>query len=398
MPKTKEREVTREELVTRAREMGPLLRANAERADREGHLPAESLDAMREAGFLRMYAPHSRGGLEVDPVTHALVQEELARHDSAAAWILQVVAPTAWFMSRLPTQTVEEMYADGVDLICAAAFGFPVEARSVEGGFRLSGQRPFASFASDSTWLFLTALNMQGGQPEMMGGSPVVRCCFFPSDDRHIVQTWDTLGMRGTDSDDLIVDDLFVPEARTFRIGIDHTPGPGYEGPLYRMALMGAVSAALPPVALGIAREAIDEVVALATGKTPFSSSTTLSLRGVVQSKIGKAEGLLRSARAYLFDRMTNAWDRAVAGEVLSLEEKTEILLACTQTIAACVEATDLMYSCAGTSGIFKRNRLERLFRDVQVLRHHGFVNESRFETVGQVWMGLPPELGFVAL
>jgi alkylation response protein AidB-like acyl-CoA dehydrogenase len=386
------------DLVGQARQLGPTLRANAERSDREGHLAKESLDAMREAGFLRMYAPRSLGGLEVDPVTHAQVQEELARHDSAAAWVLQVASPSAWFVSRLPTETAREIYASGPDPILATSFGIPVECRAVEGGFRLSGQRTFASFAADASWHWLTALNMQDGGPEMVDGNPIVRGCFFPASDDHIVQTWDTLGMRGTDSDDLRVEDLFVPEARTFRVGIDHSPGPLYDGPLYRMAVMGMVAAALPPVALGVAREAIDELVALASGKTPFSSATTLRERGVVQSKVGKAEGLLRSARAYLYDRIVNAWETAEAGGELTLEEKTEALLASVQAIAASVEATDLVYSAAGTTGIHKRNRLERLFRDAQVLRHHGFVSESRYETVGQVWMGLPPELGFVAL
>ena len=390
--------VLKTDLVEEARRIGPALRANAERSDREGRLPAESLALIREAGFLRMYAPRSLGGLEVDPMTHALVQEELSRHDSAAGWVLQVASPSHWFASRLRDELVDAIYATGADQIVATSFGFPVEATEVDGGFVLSGQRPFASFAADAGWHWLTALNMKDGQPEAADGHPIIRGCFFPATDDHIVQTWDTLGMRGTDSDDLAVSDLFVPTAHTFRIGIDHSPSARFDGPLYRIAVMGMFAAALPPVALGVAREAIDEVVALASGKTPFSSNTTLRERSVVQSKVGRAKGLVGSARAFLFDRMNEAWERAVAGDELSLDEKTEICLATVQTIHACVEAVDLMYSAAGTSGIHSRNRLQRLFRDAQTLRHHGFVNESRFETVGQVAMGLPPELGFVAL
>jgi alkylation response protein AidB-like acyl-CoA dehydrogenase len=389
---------TKTDLLEEARRIGPLLRANAERSDREGRLPTESLAAIREAGFFRMYVPRSLGGLEVDPITHTQVQEELARHDSAAGWLLQGLPASDWWCSRLPTEGVEEIYAGGPDVAMASAFGFPAEATAVDGGFRLSGQRPFASFAADASWWWVTALNMQDGQPEAVDGNPVVRACFFPASEGRLVQTWDTLGMRGTDSNDLDVEGVFVPERRVFRIGFDHTPGSLFEGPLYRLAVMPMVATIVPAVALGVAREAIDEVVALASGKTPFSSSTTLRERGVVQSKVGRAEGLLRSARSYLYDRIADAWDKARAGDELTLEQKTEALLACLQAIAASVEATDLMYSAAGTTGIFKRNRLERLFRDVQVLRQHGFVNESRFETVGQVSMGLAPELGFVAL
>ena len=392
------RTMTETDLLEEVRRIGPALRANAEVSDREGRLPKSSLDVMRDAGLLRLYAPRALGGLEIDPVTHTRIQEELARYDTAAGWVLQVASPSAWFASRLPTETVEEIYGDGPDEIVSCSFGIPVEATAVEGGFILSGQRSLASMVSDASWIWLTALNMIDGQPETNDGSPVVRACFFPTGEAKIVHTWDTLGMRGTDSNDVLVEDLFVPEHRTFRVGIDHAPGPLFDAPLYRMAVMAAASTWMPAVALGVAREAIGEVVELAKGKTPFSSATTLRERGVVQSKVGRAEGILRSARTYLYDRIAHAWDRAVASGDLTLEEKTEVLLAAVQAISASVQAVDLMYSVSGTTGIYKRNRLERLHRDAQVLRQHGFVSESRFETVGQVWMGLAPELGFVAL
>lgn len=385
-------------VIAAARGIGPRLRANAERSDRESRLPAESMEAMREAGLLRMYEPRSLGGLELDPVTYTQVQEELARHDSAAAWILQAVGSSAWWASRLPAETVDEIYADGPDLIMASAFGFPAEAIPVEGGFRVSGQRPFASNVSDASWIWATALTMIDGQPEAMEGAPIVRAVFFPAAEATIVPTWDTLGMRGTDSNDVAVDDLFVPERRTFRIGLDHSPGPRYEGPLYRAPAMVLVGSIAPAVALGIAREAIDELADVAQRKTPFSSTTTLRERATAQGKLGRAEGALRAARTYLYDRIAWGWERTVAGDELTLEERTEVLLACVQAVDASAHAVELASAAAGTSAIYRRSRLEQHFRDMQVLKQHGFVSESRFETVGQVFMGLPPDLGFVAL
>ena len=120
--------------------------------------------------------------------------------------------------------------------------------------------------------------------------------------------------------------------------------------------------------------------------------------RATAQAKLGRAEGLLRSARSFLLDRLAWGWERTVAGEELSLEQRAEVLLACVQAIAASAQAVDLVYSAAGTSAIHKRSRIEQHFRDVNVLRQQGFVSEGRFETVGQVELGLPPDLGFVAL
>lgn len=391
-------EAPNQDLVDAVRDIGPLLRAGAEEADREGRLPEASLDAYRKAGLCRISLPRSLGGLEADPVTLLRVQEELGRHDSAAAWLMMITAASAWWTSRLPVETVREIYGPGPDQIISVSFGVPVEATAVDGGFILSGQRALASHVSDASWIWLTALNMQDGQPEMAGEAPVVRACYFPAADATIVHTWDSLGMRGTDSNDVLVENLFVPQERTFRIGIDHTPSPLFDGPLYRLPVMPFSAATFMGTPLGLAREAIDELVALASGKTPFSSNAMLRERGVVQSKVGRAEGLLRSARAYLYDRIADAWEHTLAGKEYSLEQKTESLLASVQVVDACAQAVDLMYSAAGSTGIYKRHRLERLFRDAQVVRQHGFVSDTRYETVGQVAMGLAPELGFVAL
>lgn len=386
------------DLIEAARALAPVLRGNAERSDREGRLPATSIDAMRQAGLLRLYVPRPLGGLEIDPLTHARIQEELARHDPAAAWLLQAVSSSAWWCSRLPTEAVEEIYAGGPDQIISVSFAVPVDAERVGGGLRISGQRALASNVSDASWIWLTAVTKVDGEAESVGGQPVTRAVFFPASDATVVPTWDTLGMRGTDSNDVAVDGVHVPEHRSFRIGVDHTPGPLYEGPLYRAPATVTVASYVPNVALGAAAAAIDEVVELASTKTPFASATRLAERATAQANVGRAEGALRSARAYLHDRIGWAWEQTVAGAGLTLDDRAEVLLACVQAHAAAVTAVDLMYGTAGTTAVYKRHRLERLFRDVQVLRQQGFVSESRFETFAQVRFGLPPDLGFIAL
>ena len=380
--------------VAAASRLGPILRRNAAQADREGRLPKESIDALRQNGFFRLYVPRSLGGAEVDPVTYARAQEELARHDAAAGWILQAAGSSAWWCSRLPDSTVGEIYADGPDRLLSVSFPVPMEATRSNGGFRLSGQRSFASNVSDADWIWVTAACAD----ETVDGAPVTRAAFFPASEARIVRTWDTLGMRGTDSNDVELDGLFVPERRTFRIGFDHTAGPRYDGPLYRAAAMVLVASYIPAVALGIARAALDELTSLAQDKTPFASTSRLRERGAAQSKLGRAEGALRSARSYLHDRIGEGWDRAVAGGELTLAEKADVLLAAVQAIEASTFAVDAAFSAAGTSAIRRGSRLEQSLRDISVLKQQGFVSESRFETVAQVFLGLAPDLGFVAL
>lgn len=380
--------------LAEAKRLGPILRAHAAQADRDARLPAESIQALREAGFFRLYVPRALGGSEVDPLTYARTQEELARHDAAAAWALQAAGSSAWWCSRLSADTVDEIYAAGPDQLLAVSFPVPMDAVREPDGFRLSGRRSFASNVSDASWVWVTAVCPD----ETVDGTAVTRAAFLPASDVTIVRCWDTVGMRGTDSNDVELNGVYVPERRTFRIGIDHMPGPRYDGALYHGAAMLLVASYIPAVALGIARDALDEATSLALHKTPFASSTRLRDRGAVQAALGRAEGGLRSARAYLYDRMQHGCDAAVAGVDLSLEEKAELLLSATQAVSASAAAVDAAFSVAGTTAIHRSSRLERHLRDIAVLKQQGFVSASRFETVAQVLLGLPPDLGFVAL
>ena len=118
--------------------------------------------------------------------------------------------------------------------------------------------------------------------------------------------------------------------------------------------------------------------------------------RGVIQRKLGRAEALVQSGRIYLHEKIRNCWDRVLAGEKISLQEKAGLLLANTHVNQSCVEAVELMYTAAGSTGIYMKNKLAHYLTDSQVLRQHGFMNESRYETAGQVYLGLPPDLPII--
>jgi alkylation response protein AidB-like acyl-CoA dehydrogenase len=120
--------------------------------------------------------------------------------------------------------------------------------------------------------------------------------------------------------------------------------------------------------------------------------------RGVMQRKLARAEALVQSSRSYLHEKIAQCWLKIMGGESVSLEEKAGLLLASTYTNQSCVEAVELMYTAAGTSGIYLRNKLAHYVTDAQVLRQHGFMNESRYETAGQVYFGLAPDLPIIEL
>jgi alkylation response protein AidB-like acyl-CoA dehydrogenase len=163
---------------------------------------------------------------------------------------------------------------------------------------------------------------------------------------------------------------------------------------------MPALAATFPiiaPVALAIASGAIRELRDIVTIKVPLGSMKTARDRAAVQAAVAEAEAVVRSARLFFYDALTRAWQRAVAHKPFTLEDKADLMLASTWAVRSAARATDLMHRMGGTNGIYARNRLERHFRDAQTVRHHGFVSDSRLETVGQVYLGVPPEFPFVA-
>jgi indole-3-acetate monooxygenase len=385
-------------LIEAARHIAPVIRAHNEEAERERRLSRPVLDALYATGLLRMYTPRSLGGLEVDPLTRALVMEEIAGHDTAAGWTLSNPLDWAFFCARLPDEGAEEIYSGGANILIAAQFGRPLNAAPAQGGYRITGRAPFVSNCYDADWIAGTALvrDENPSQAEEKG-APEMVMVYFPRAQCHVIDTWNTMGMRGTGSHDIAVTDVFVPTARTFPMVPEFEPGSHYQGPLYRFPLMGVVAANLSPIMLAVARRAIDEVSALAQGKMPVAASTLLRERASAQAKLARAEAVLRSGRSWLYDVIGEAWGATVAGETHSLRQKADLLLAMTHAAHSAVQAVELVYSVAGTSGIHTSNPLERYFRDIQVLRHHVLVAETRYETVGQVYLGLPPDFPVLA-
>ena len=218
-------------LLDAAREIAPIIRAHSEEAERERRLSQPVLKALRETGLLRMTTPRSLGGLETDPVTRALVGEEIGRHDSAAAWTLENPLDWAFFCCRLPDEGVEEIYSRGADILIAAQFGRPLKAVSANGGYRISGRVPFVSNCYDADWISSTVLVDQDGSG---GDESEMRMAYFRSEECEIIDTWDVMGMRGTGSNDISVTDAYVPRSRTFPMVPDFEPGSHYRGPLYR--------------------------------------------------------------------------------------------------------------------------------------------------------------------
>jgi alkylation response protein AidB-like acyl-CoA dehydrogenase len=386
-----------EAVIDAARSVGAIITAHVDTTERDRRLAAPVLEALRAAGLFRLFTPRALGGREIDPVTFAHVVEEVSTFDSAAGWAFQAGNTGAWWTSRMSPAGVAELYADGPDLMMAASFSPPHRVDEVPGGYRLTGRGPLASTIHDSRWVMMSAIVYDRDQPRMTPMGPEVVAVVMRTGDVEIIDTWHSLGMRGTDSNDVAANGVFVPRSRAFDLRPDYVPSAPFDGPLYHLPALASAFTVIAPVALATAREAIRELRDIVATKVPLGSMKTARDRGAVQAAIAEAEGTIRSARLFFYDALATAWQRALAREPFTLEHKADLMLASTWAVRSAARATDLMHRMGGTNGIYTRNRLERYLRDAQTVRHHGFVSDSRLETVGQVYLGVAPEFPFVA-
>ena len=391
--------VIEKDLVKLAGELGSSINQNIAEEENNGRLSASVVTALRNAGFHKLFLPKSLGGLEADPLTTARVVEEIASHNTAAGWSLMVANTTLLMLSRIPEKGIEEILGNNPDAFIAGTVHPPMRAVKVEGGYLINGRNPLVSNIHEAQWIMVLGLVMEGGQPKMDNGHPEILGIYMKADECEVIDTWQVIGMHATDSNDIEAKDVFVPDHRVCSLMSEFRPGRHFAKPLYHFpAAGGNIACLLAPVSLAVARNAIHELKMIAEKKTPLGSMVPIRERGVIQRKMGKAEALVRSSRVYLHDTISKCWQKVSAGEPVSLEEKAGLLLAASHTNQSCVEAVDLMYTAAGSSGIYKKNKMAHYLMDAQVLRQHGFMNESRYETAAQIFFGLPPDLPIVEL
>jgi indole-3-acetate monooxygenase len=379
-----------ERLLGEVERIAPLIREHASSAEANRRLSPAVWDAMEEVGLFGMLAPRAYGGHELPPVDAMPVWEAVARVDSSAAWNLVMNQAIAATVAWLPAASARDVLRDGPTTI-AGALNPPAAARRVDGGWRITGQCPFGSGCHNATWLAMPAVEMDGDRPKVdpETGHPVPFGVLIPRAQATILDTWNTLGMRGTGSNDFAVRDLFVPDHLTIAIGPLKDPAPGFEGPLYRMwpwcGIVGEGS-----VSVGVAAAAVDAAVELCRTKTPAYNATPLREQQLAQFQIGKAKARVDAARDTLYRAAAEGYDEVErSGALLSVDAKIRLQLAVCFAAEACAEAVRLVNDAVGASSIRLGQPFERHFRDVHVLMQHSDKSSARYASAGRLMFGL---------
>jgi alkylation response protein AidB-like acyl-CoA dehydrogenase len=348
--------------------------------------PPRIVELLHESRLFDMILPKTYGGLQESIPTMVRVLEELAIADASIAWIVGIANGTSVVAAHM-----EESAAASLFVPRAVAGGAQApwgKAVRTEGGYRVAGRWPFASGCNHCTILVggCMVVPPDGGASLM----PEYKMAVLPADDVEIIDTWHVSGMRGTGSHDMQVNDVFVPDERMLAFNL---APPRIDAPTYRYPALGFLALTISPIPLGIARRAIDELVALAAGKTPMNIGSKLAERPLTQYEIGRAEAILRSARAWMYEVMDEIWDKAVAGDEITPKDRAVVRAACAHAALESVRAVEIAYTLGGGSSIYEGNVLQRCLRDAHTTTQHVMLAPPNYEPAGRALLGLdlPP-------
>jgi alkylation response protein AidB-like acyl-CoA dehydrogenase len=365
----------------------PVIERYRDESERQRHLSEQVFAAMQTEGLMNLWVPREYGGMEVSIPTFMRAVEEVAYIDGATGWVMCITSAGNLMTAYVEPSAARELYANGLNQAMPGSV-IPTQARftEVDGGYRISGRWPLGSGSQFGEGVGACGFVFDGDQMRMGPHGPELLNAFVARKDVELLDTWHSVGLRGTGSTDFVVKDAFVPANHVFPV---FTAQPKVSGALYGAGVLGLFSMAVVAVFPGIARAAIDSFVELAKAKTPTLSQTGLAVRPTVHAEVARAKARLQSSRAYLYQVGNEMMASLEAGQGITEEIEAERRLACVNVAEACREAVDSMYNLAGSTVIYSGHRLERCLRDIHTASQHLLASPVWWEKTGQHYFGL---------
>ena len=390
-----EPDLTPDELVARATALRGALRERQDECDGLGRLPDSTLRDYIDAGFWRTVQPRRFGGYEFDLDTFLRITMELSRGCPSSGWVFGLTAAHNLIVGSFEELGQIELFGDG-DFRCPLS-ALPAPAERVDGGYRVSGWWDYSSGCDAATHFIGGAIVTEPS------GEIDTRWVCFRRDQYEIIDNWDTLGMRGTGSRRVVVQDLFVPEHHTvpspnpFRPVVELPGRDVHANPMFRGPLASLLISEPAAVCVGIAHAAVDAYIELLTTKHQWGPMSPLrSEVGVFQRLLGEATAYLDTAEAALH-QVARIWtdhaERAAeTGIAATDEDDRRLILVEQQIIELAVKVVDLVFRTSGSSASNRGQRIERYFRDVNMVRTHITLQSERtWENVGRLRLGMTP-------
>ncbi|MEZ5379169.1 MAG: hypothetical protein R2733_21910 [Acidimicrobiales bacterium] len=374
-----------------ARSVAPALAANAQLSERLRRLAPESVDLMVEAGLWRVLTPASVGGAEAG--LRALVDSlfVVGAADPAAGWVQMVSNAHTWMVGNFPAECRGEVFADGPDVRVPGTLASQGKAARVDGGWRIDGRWQFASGVDHGEWLIVGAI------ADVLPESPNrLLHLIVPKTDVTIDDTWFTLGLRGTGSNDVVATDVFVPDHRALPTKLlfdgESPHGEGSATFLHRLPVLVCLSIQLAAAVVGIADGAIELHVERTSARREVYTGASKAESAGAQMRAAESSTELHLAHLLLQEAADRCDVVADTGERLTIEERAELKWHAAYAVELARRATERIFAAAGAHGIYDDSLLQSRYRDVNTACHHAIADfDGNAQMYGRTRLGLDP-------
>ena len=384
-----------QEALAGVRDLLPVLRERAQATEDARVVPDGSVKALAETGFFRLLQPARFGGLEADPVTFYTAVRLIASACGSTGWVASVLGVHPWHIGLFPPEAQQEVWADDQDTRASSSYAPTGRATAVDGGHRLTGRWSFSSGCNHATWVLLGGFVVDGD------GHPVdFRTFLLPIRDYTIDDVWDTVGLRGTGSNDIVVDDVFVPGHRSLSFtDVTRCRCAGQEanpGPLFRLPYGSVFPYSITAPIIGMAAGAYDAHVEYQRSRVRASYAGQKAAEDPHgQVRVARASAEIDAAWLALERNMADLMAHARAGEKIPIPLRLRVRRDQVLGTGRAISAVDLLFENSGGRALAAGTVIQRHWRDAHAGRVHAINDPERALTMfgrGEFGLDVAPD------
>jgi 3-hydroxy-9,10-secoandrosta-1,3,5(10)-triene-9,17-dione monooxygenase len=358
-------------LVETARGLAPALRERAPVAERDRNVPAATIKELQEVGLFRALQPKRYGGFELPPTAFYEAAMELAAACGSTGWVYGVVGVHAWQLALFEEETQEEVWGEDPSTLASSSYAPTGSVEAVEGGYRIRGRWSFSSGCGHCRWVLLGGIVVEDGLPAHV-------TFLVPASDYAIDDVWHVVGLAGTGSNDIVIEDAFVPARRAQpTIGLQSTARL-HSSPVYRLPFASVFSNAITASTIGIAMGAVEAYREYTIERVRASYGEKAAADPFSQVRLADATGELDDARMRLRRNMDELLELAEAGQEIPEELRVRVRRDQVRGSRAARQATDRVFESAGGRALFLDKPIQRAWRDVHAAGVHAINDTER--------------------
>lgn len=361
-----------EEIISRARDLIPVLRSRADACEKARTVPVETIADFQRAGFFRILQPRRWGGYEMNPNVINKVLMELARGCPSSAWIVMVLGVHPFEVGLLDERCGNELWGEDNTTLVSSSYAPFGTVTKVDNGYILNGE-----------WLTSSGCDHAAGGAFLGGrvmenGEQVFRSYWVRREAYTIVDNWHVVGLAGTGSKKLVVENAFVPDYRSHVIAAYDEQTHGHVNNLYKMPFFYVFYAAVSAVIIGMAQGMADLYIEHMVPRQNINQAVGAAVQDpFIKNRLGEATAKISGATARLLANTEEAWRYASRGELVPLETRIRIFATNQFTGEDCFDAAHMLFKKTSTRGVWLDSPLQRQMRDILVGANHITQNQD---------------------